>query len=341
MASPSTSPQRKKHCVQPITDDPDEELDKLLNAGQSSTVATTEDAPAWAIAMQSTLQLQIQRSHNLMISFHDRLQKLEAGEENQEMAERISKLENTVKELLEKGGEGKASFNRVPPPGQHDQKSSPLFTPVAQHGPNRGALSETHADYCHLIIGGWDDGSKRDEILKSARRVLDLHQPPLEIQDLVVYGKRSTISHLYLPPMEHQMAYERYATIREQLHDRHPTSDRDGATKMWFAASKPKEVRMRNRKIMKARVILEDLVRESGVQCEIDIEWSKGLIWGGSYRIASDTRETLMPNPEDCLISFSTDDTQPHAMFFFSLTKIASLLGKSQVDVEKGLFSRQ
>ena len=125
-ASPSGSPVRKKPCVGgPPEEDADAMLESLIQSSKAE-VASSGEAPAWALAMQSTLQVQIQRSHNLMLSFHDRLQKLESSDKHLQLSDRVDKLEQLMQSIVD--GDGKKSegqpssipsYTRVPPPSAH------------------------------------------------------------------------------------------------------------------------------------------------------------------------------------------------------------------------------
>ena len=74
----------------------------------------------------------MQRSHNLMVSFHDRLRKFESSDKNQELSETVDKLEQLLQQVAH-GKELKGdpstlpSYSRVPPPAQ--QSSPPRLLP--------------------------------------------------------------------------------------------------------------------------------------------------------------------------------------------------------------------
>ena len=145
---------------------------------------------------------------------------------------------------------------------------------------------------------------------------------------------------MYLKKEEHRSAYDRYQSIRDQLREKFPV-DAQSAVKMWFAASKPKAVRMRNRCIMQANIRLQQFLAQISSQVELEVEWSKGLIWLGNKRVAADDPLVLGASDGQYVISLSTDPMQANVMIHFNLTHISNMTGEEQRKIEAALHHLQ
>ena len=136
---------------------------------------------------------------------------------------------------------------------------------------------------------------------------------------------------MYLKKEEHRSAYDRYQSIRDQLHEKFPV-DAQSAVKMWFAASKV--VRMRNRCIMQANIRLQQFLAQISSQVELEVEWSKGLIWLGNNRVAADDPLVLGASDGQYVTSLSTDPMQANFMIHFNLTHISNMTGEEHRKIE-------
>ena len=360
VASPSVSPDIKR---QRTNNDTQQDLD--AEAELAAMLAVRDDthefenqaleeagAPKWAIALQSNIQGQIQKNehqlqryHELMLSFHGRLQSLEKSQNYSEMDARVKRLEQLVADLSSAPSiaprgpgspEGRSeNFNQVPPPQsvRTNLPSPPPSVPMSANG--------LQTDYCHIIVGGWEDGSGRKEILTSAKAVIDLHDPSLDIVDLDVRGKRSQVCHLLLSPLPQSAAFDRYINLRRQLHEKHRVSSAPDSLLMWFTASKPQPARQKNRRSLRAQQMLQEYLTSISSQLEVDTEWGKGIIWIHKSRAAASDPADLRATVGDKIISISTDSKQPDHPFHFNVSRISKLTEAEESHVEKGLYARQ
>ena len=348
IASPSGSPELKRQKCEDDDLPADLELDGLLAPQDDAKVLTDAGAPAWAVALQNSLQHQIQRSQGLMMTFHERLQRLESKEPqcNSDYDRRLQNLERMLAEFTgASAGQvssdpphpsgrtptARPDYRRVPPPRETGPPTS------AGAGTGSGLLT----DYSHIVIGGWPDGTRRDDILSEAKAVIQLHRPALQYSDLDVYGKRASVCHLHFQGIDQTTAFEQYVSIRNQLHEKHRTSSAPGASLMWFSASKPLAVRLQNRKTMGAKTMIESFLSSVSSNLEVDVEWRKAILWVDRYRVAADKLPSLMAEDSHRVISISTDSTQPEHTFHFNITRLSNLTGSQQDHIEKGLFTRQ
>ena len=101
IASPSGSPELNRQKCEDDDLPADLELDGLLAQQDDAKVLTDAGAPAWAVALQNSLQHQIQRSQGLMMTFHERLQRLESKEPqcNSDYDRRLQNLERMLAEF--------------------------------------------------------------------------------------------------------------------------------------------------------------------------------------------------------------------------------------------------
>ncbi|CAE7831901.1 unnamed protein product [Symbiodinium sp. CCMP2592] len=361
-SSPVVSPVRKKS-----KQEADEaELIAAREAQQPDLgLALNGGKPEWVTDLKQHIAEQFGQFSGLISGFNQRLMRLEEDASPQRlhrMEEKLVTLETALQEIKDQGlprPTQAASRDRALPhhtaapitglpdyPRKDDQQHHPFFE-AGRVGPGMLGDSRDHAathsyqtDYNHVIVGGWEDGTKRDVILKATSTAIEQHHPPLEVDSLQVYGKRGSICHMYLKPSQAQTAYERYQSIRSQIHDKIPI-DANGHGKMWFTASKPKAVRMRNRRTMLAKSKLEQFLTQISSQLELDVEWSKGLIWLGNKRIAADTTHTLSASNGQYVIAMSTDPTQAEMVFHFNLTNISNMTGEEQCRIEAALHRLQ
>ena len=110
---------------------------------------------------------------------------------------------------------------------------------------------------------------------------------------------------------------------------------------MWFAAAKPKHIRLQNRRTMQAKIMLEKLLRECGCNDEVDPEYVRGLIWIGKSRVAADQRDTLLPFQAHIIVSLSTDSTQADHLFHFNVSVLSGILMKEPKQIEEALHRLQ
>ena len=360
-SSPVASPLRKKS-----RQDDEAELIAARDAQQMGVgLALNGAKPEWVTDLKQHIAEQFSQFGGLISGFNQRLMRLEEDASPQRlhrMEEKLGTLEVALQEIKDQGlqrSTQSAPRDRALPHGA----ATPLFglpdyplTDKQQHreffeaagdatgvfgGSRNHAATHTYqTDYNHIIVGGWEDGTKRDVILKATNTAVQQHHPPLEVDSLQVYGKRGSICHMFLKPPQTQTAYERYQSIRSQIHDKIPI-DTDGHGNMWFTASKPKAVRMRNRRTMLAKSKLEQFLTQISSQLELDVEWSKGLIWLGNKRIAADTAHTLSASNGQHVIAMSTDPTQAEMVFHFNLTNISNMTGEEQSRIEAALHRLQ
>ena len=76
---------------------------------------------------------------------------------------------------------------------------------------------------------------------------------------------------------------QRYLTLRQHLHEKHGVESSDDTKLLWFSASKPRSVRLQNKRSMMAKSMLAPLFPD----LELEVEWKKGVIWAGKSRIAA------------------------------------------------------
>lgn len=362
-SSPVASPLRKKSRQEEFDD---VELITAREAQQTEVgLAMNGSKPEWVTDLKQHIAEQFSQFSGLVSGFNQRLMRLEEDASPQRlhrMEEKLGNLELALQELKDQGlsrstqaaprdralpQSAAPPFIGLPDYPLKDEQQHRTFFETGRVGPSMFGDSRDHAathtyqtDYNHVIVGGWEDGTKRDVILKATSTAIQQHNPPLEVDSLQVYGKRGSICHMFLKPPQAQTAYERYQSIRNQIHDKIPI-DASGHGKMWFTASKPKAVRMRNRRTMLAKSKLEQFLTQISSQLELDVEWSKGLIWLGNKRIAADTTHTLSASNGQYVIAMSTDPTQAEMVFHFNLTNISNMTGEEQGRIEAALHRLQ
>ena len=338
MYSPSAGPVKKKPRGDDVDGDADEQLDALMRLHQHPDEFELEgtDAPSWAVALQKSFQLEIRRSNDSLGALDARMTKLESESvrERKDLDRRIAALEEIVQQTAHGSHNAAAPsqgvFSRMPPPADRQGQSG-------GGGFASSAQSSTDTDYNHIVVGEWEDGTPRAEIIGRIRALLASHQPTLQVQDVVVYGRRGSVGHIFLSKLPGDESFQRYLTLRQHLHEKHGVESSDDTKLLWFSASKPRSVRLQNKRSMMAKSMLAPLFPD----LELEVEWKKGVIWAGKSRIAAAFPVALAAKPGNKVVALSTDPEQAQALYHFNVGLIANIRGKTEPEVEAHLFKMQ
>ena len=217
MADPSNnqmfheSPPKRQRESPTITDalpdDPNAALDALI---ARNNAASLPGAPEWAVELHKNILAPFAVYANTV---NQRLSALESANQSTEMGERLQRLEEIVLTMQASGGGNSSGpprssaypagpYHAAPRDVQdalpsnaerlnhHSRAQGPATLPRMGHDMNQfrtssaslqqSPASQQVTDYNHVVIGGWPDGTKRDEILKSAKVVLEKFQPSLD-----------------------------------------------------------------------------------------------------------------------------------------------------------------
>ena len=173
-------------------------------------------------------------------------------------------------------------------------------------------------------------------VLQGIRQILGFCQPPLDVVDVEAYSSRAKVGHVFLRPLEHQASYERFQAIREKLHDQHQPQ---GATQnVWILASKPRAMRLRNRRTMLAKGLVQQYLRSSSADVEVAAEWGRSLIWAGTRRVAAAASASLNPLPQHKIIQLSTDPDQAAELYCFNVSALSNIIGDTEAKIETFLY---
>ena len=346
-SSPVASPDSKRARTQ---GDKEEDLDLELvpeppdfTKSDDRAALVQSGAPEWALAFMNSLDNKMDRCYGLMMGFHERLNRMEQNPIPKEVEERFRKLEGMIQQAQQQAGASSAqpaitSYKSVPPPAQAPVNYS-------QQGPIGYGIGSTVpssmlTNYNHLIAGGWDDGTKRDIILQNAKMIFDKLQPSVQPTEWVVFGRRNSTCHIHLPELPHNEGLQRFQLIKQQIHDKYQAAP-STSRYMWITASKPKEVRLRNRGTMRAQEKLQNLLQSLGSTLELEVQWGRALIWLDCRRAASAEPSQLLADASSRIVALSTDDSQPGMLYHFNLSAISALTGEPEERVERALFGGQ
>ena len=325
--SPPLAPVRKKAKGEDDDEfDPDELMDSML---QAQSEADMQGAPPWAVALQRTLQLEIRRSSDQVGVLSARLGHLEAERERdrKEYSDRLDSVEAALHRLQQSAPSDAPkphTFARMPPPVE-----------VPTNQPKGFAQNKGDTDYNHIVVGEWEDGTPRAEIETRLASLFAAHQPTLQVKDIVVYGARGSIGHVFLDKLYGEAAFARYLTIRENMHEKHRAAGPESKL-LWFSASKPLAIRRQNKRTMLARDMMEGLLPE-----KLEVEWKRGVIWWERHRVAASLTCNLRTHSDHKITSLAPDPYQATEMYHFNISTIAVLSGKTREQVEGHLFKAQ
>ena len=354
-SSPVASPDSKRLRTQ--RDHEEQDLELVPEAPEHEKAAeraalVQSGAPEWALAFMSSLDNKMDRCYGLMMGFHERLNRLEKGPIPNEVEERFRKIEGMIQQVQQQAGASNAqpaitSYRSVPPPPQasvnHSEQGPTGFSPDSRpFNYQSGSIGQPSmiTNYNHLIAGGWDDGTKRDIILHNAKMIFGKLQPPVQPTEWVVFGSRNSTCHIHLPVLPQNEGLQRFQLIKQQIHDKFPAAPSPSRC-MWITASKPKEIRLRNRRTMRAQDKLQHLLRSLGSTLELEVQWGRALIWLDCRRAASAEPSQLLADASSRIVALSTDETQPGMLYHFNLSAISALTGEPEDRVERALFGVQ
>ena len=343
-SSPVASPDSKRARTQ---GDKEEDLDLELvpeppdfTKSDDRAALVQSGAPEWALAFMNSLDNKMDRCYGLMMGFHERLNRMEQNPIPKEVEERFRRLEGMIQQVQQQAGASSAqpaitSYKSVPQAPVNYSQQGPIGYGIGSTVP-----SSMLTNYNHLIAGGWDDGTKRDIILQNAKMIFDKLQPSVQPTEWVVFGRRNSTCHIHLPELPQNEGLQRFQLIKQQIHDKYqaaPSTSRH----MWITASKPKEVRLRNRRTMRAQEKLQNLLQSLGSTLELEVQWGRALIWLDCRRAASAEPSQLLADASSRIVALSTDDSQPGMLYHFNLSAISALTGEPEERVERALFGGQ
>ena len=183
----------------------------------------------------------------------------------EELATRLQQVESNLASFNQNPSRAASSGSQIPPPASLGGSPPRGVPQIAARPLVLGGESDTK--FNTIIIGGWEDDTRRKQILADLDRVL--RQINLEVKQTLVYGVRANTAQLILPELPTQQARERFYDIQRQRNQKHRTSSGEP---LWWAPSRSAERRQKNRLTRLVLTHLEHLVpeqeREERVDCD-------------------------------------------------------------------------
>lgn len=206
--------------------------------------------------------------------------------------------------------------------------------------PNRSKPSteSLEVDWNRLVLGGWDGDTRRDTIQKEASDLLDTLQLKPQVEEVIVFGKRSSTCHVLLQKLPEQEARQRILTLQTQHRDKHtiPTS----GNYVWLTAHKSPQLRFKNRITKKALQLIE-MVTGRDSRDAIDCDWARQIIWVDDLRVASAHQSEIASPPDSHICRYVHYDPRlrEEVPLFFNATNLVKSTGKTIEDI-KGLLAQ-
>ena len=364
---PARASSPSKRSKRDAAKNPDEQLDELLRQrGQSQEIV-----PAWATALQSSIQTSLADMHELVSNCHTRLVAVEAKSLQPAQDPRVDSLAAKVEELsrMVAAQQNQNTEAKTPEQRKHQGVDAPndpwaayhartaqpeasmpssintqpplqqSHGPQSQPYPTRASSMASDTDYNHVVVGGWDfDTPKRiivDDMDRLMRSFQDLHTACVERS--VVYGPCAQVGHIYLKPLSQDYAADRFYLFQELYSNKIQIG---GGSLMWLSPSRTAARRSMNKNTRRASDFLLSLL-STEPKPEIEVGWSKQGIWLSRRRVAAKVASSLMAGSSDKVISRAFDGDAETTRFYFNLSALQALSGVAVPEIEIKLQSFQ
>lgn len=299
---PATEPEM------PEPTDADAELARLLAKKEMET------APSWALALSNSLTEQVNRIAINTSALQDQIGDVDRRNQ-QRMAEivkqsderaaalqqQLDDMKKDVKALQDRQVNSAQSARPVSkPPGLANPAdaapSAPSFfrptTPFTRSGGDE-------TDFNHIVLGGWPKDSARRTIEDDSWELLR-RMTEVTVQKLVIYGKRASTSHAYLPPLPPSEARTRFYELQQKYAKSITPA---GGEPIWLSPSRPLETRMKNKATRYAWHKLQSIcalktTNPTQISSD-DVDWSRQLIWLKDRRVLAATVPQLNMQPHE------------------------------------------
>lgn len=331
------------------SNDPDEQLEQLLRKQRTQEL---EAVPAWAetiISMQHNMSLQLSDMGKGYHGFDGRIRQLEA----ENVGERMKNMEGQVKELVEavNSMRSQSASQRFADPGgetsgQPGVPSRPVHPPPLpesenhQHTSPKSSMTtssptgSSETDFNHIVAGGWPEDTRRGVIDGDTWHICEQFGPNVKINRVVVYGSRANTSHIYLCPLPEQEARERFYSLQQEHSGKFHSNV--GGKPIWLSPSRTPERRAKNRSTRETLNRLQAVLQSDNPD-DLEVEWSRQLIWYKDRRIATGKLGDIRSSSQDRVVHIhipASNHSQEAGHFYVNVTLLAALTGKTASDVE-------
>ena len=325
--------QDKRPKLESSSRNPDDLLDDMLARRRM------EETPPWVLSLQNSIETQFGAINANMASMSSRLNQIETLQRQPDP--RIAQLENQVADLSrvvanlqanQRNDVGSfashsadARVDRLDPspPRGVDPRPAPRPAPPRQ---------TMDTDFNHIIVGGWRKDSKRGLIEEDVWKLFKPFQQ--EIDQVLIYGKRSKNANVHLVQKDFMTARDRFYNIQQNLSRKVLATGSENL--IWLSPSRTPERRLRNRS---TRDALSRLVSMLGEQ-DLDTDWTNQIIWHGDTRVGSGVQSRLHGGQHDRVSTLvTTADSGEATQFYINLTLLSHIKGKPEDEVERELHS--
>ena len=269
---------------------PDAALDRMVAAQRA-----LNDAPAWALALNSSISEQVARVTTTVGRMQEQIadverrniERMEAFEKKQE--EQALKRDDAIQTQLDtmktelKAMQNRGTSSGIPhsvpqaPPGLGQQMPRP---PYARVSPAPAHDTADEVNFNRIVIGGWRrDTPKR--VIQEEGWTLARHMSEVQIDRLVVYGKRANTCQLFLSPqLPMWEAKSRFYSLQEKYSN---AAIPNGPEPKWLSPARPLASRLKNKATRHAWSRLQEvcnLKAEAPVNITVeDVDWGRQVIW--------------------------------------------------------------
>lgn len=357
----SPTKKRKELEEENDSDDPDLQLDRMLGA----KAQPQEVVPAWAQGLQNScnaLQLSFETSfkqvHECMGGFHTRLCSVEEQLAKPHHDPRVDGLEKKL-DALAKVIEGNGSTTPVAQPSAPTHQgpiaitshpwrntspaqasapgpSSGFFDPWAGYRATTPQLSShglttPDTDYSHLVVGGWKFDTPRKVITSDLQRLIGTFSAEVsnQVERSIVYGTRAQVAHIFLKPLEHDSASERFYAIQAEYSKKLVISSGEHA---WISPSRTPARRLKNKTTRQAGETISCLW-DAGQAPELEIGWQKQIIWLGDVRAAAANKSDLVAHRDHRIFARKFGD-EADTQFWFNVSILAQISKRTDAEAE-------
>ena len=332
-------------------DDPDKQLDRLLDE--------QDGAPAWAVAMQASLDRNLLNISEMFGGVHSRLSVLEAANaappsdpkvaELSKQVERLTKLvENRQFESAPPSPPSASPTSRpyaqIPPPqfdpwSNYIGKASNTTEGVprlnkAPAAPRLPSSADDDTDYNHVVVGGWEEDTVKRQIQQDLGKLLATFTIEYKraISKDIIYGPRACTAHLYLHPLEPVQARDRFYALQAAYNKTVRTAS---GNEMWLSPSRSPERRFQNRITGVAGKLILALWPE-GIQTPVlEYNYRQQIVWAEGVRVAAASQDHLRAKSSHKLGTTELSDASGQgASYHFNISALSRLTGLDEATVE-------
>ena len=294
--------------------------------------------PPWALALSNSLTEQVSKLSESVSGLHTRLTESErkGGEQIANLQEQLDEMREEVRSLQNRGHQrteptSAAGSDRAPP--LPPRATGPVRRSFGQH-----AMDQNEVDYNHMVLGGWARDTIRRTI-ESETWVLLGQMSEIRPDKVVIYGKRASTSHVYLPALPTEEAKARFYELQTKYDKTVACSSGD---KIWLSPSRSVERRLRNRatrfaweRISTVCALSAQHLAAPGID---DVDWNRQVIWLGERRVLAPTQALLFLQSDDRHTTVDyRDDSGITTRFFINLSLLQAKTGRPLEIIEPRL----